>query len=33
MEVHISKELKRFNHLMGEIDGLYHDAAVADLVF
>ena len=29
MEVHISKELKRFNHLMGEIDGLYHDAAVA----
>lgn len=29
MEIHISKELERFNHLMGEIDGLYHDAAVA----
>lgn len=29
MEVHISKELKRFDHLIGEIDGLYHDAAVA----
>ena len=28
MEARISKELKRFNHLMGEIDGLYHDAAV-----
>lgn len=29
MEIRISRELERFNHLMGEIDGLYHDAAVA----
>lgn len=28
MEVHISKELRRFNHLVGEINGAYHDAAV-----
>lgn len=29
MGVQISKELKRCNHLLGEIDGLYHDTAVA----
>lgn len=29
MHVRISRELARFNRLMGEIDGLYHDAAAA----
>ena len=28
MDVRISKELKRFNHLLGEIDAAYHDTAV-----
>ena len=28
MDVPISKELRRFNYLLGETDGVYHDAAV-----
>lgn len=28
MDVNISKEMRRFNHLLGEINGTYHEAAV-----
>lgn len=28
MDINVSKELRRFNHLMGEINGAYHEAAV-----
>lgn len=28
MDIPISKELRRFNHLLGETDGVYHDLAV-----
>lgn len=28
MGVHISKEMRRFNRLLGEINGTYHEAAV-----
>lgn len=28
MNIHVSKELRRFNHLLGEINGVYHEAAV-----
>lgn len=28
MEINISKEMRRFNHLLGEINGTYHEAAV-----
>lgn len=28
MELYISKELRRFNRLLGELNGLYHEAAV-----
>lgn len=28
MDVYLSKELRRFNHLFAELDGVYHDAAV-----
>ena len=28
MDAPISKELRRFNYLLGETDGVYHDAAV-----
>lgn len=28
MDIHVSKELRRFNHLLGEINGVYHEAAV-----
>lgn len=28
MEINISKEKRRFNHLLGEINGTYHEAAV-----
>lgn len=28
MDINVSKELRRFNHLMGEINGVYHEAAV-----
>lgn len=28
MDTHILKEMRRFNHLLGEINGTYHEAAV-----
>ena len=28
MKTHISIEMKRFNHLIGEIDAVYHDMAL-----
>lgn len=28
MDIHISKELRRFNHLLAETEGAYHEAAV-----
>lgn len=28
MDTHVSKDMKRFNHLLTEIDGAYHEAAL-----